>query len=99
MREMLALALLCLLLALGSLGIVVWFVVDAALEGMIQSRVLTLDGLLMIAIGLAVSFAFGICFAWTVHDAHLWELVLPRRQAAAQPGNPSSQEKTPPAHS
>ncbi|MFQ5723743.1 MAG: hypothetical protein ACE5G6_04565 [Terriglobia bacterium] len=99
MREVLALALLCLLLALGSLGFVVWFVVDAALEGMLRGRVFTLDGLLLVAIGLTVSFAFGLCFAWTLRDADLRELLLPRRQPAAQPGNPSSKDNTPPVHS
>lgn len=71
MREIIALALLCLLLALGSLGVLAW----AALSGPIFS----MDGLLLAAICLTLAAIFGLCFLWLATEARLWELLKSRR--------------------
>jgi len=95
MRETLALALLCLLIALASLGAVVWAVASAAREGVLVGEILTLDGLLMISVGLLLSSMFGFCFLWLARDAGLWERVKRRRAAAPVAGNPATLEKPP----
>ncbi len=94
MRETLALALLCLLIALASLGAVAWAVARAAWEGVLVGEILTLDGLLMIAVGLLVSSMFGFCFLWLARDAG-WLQRLARRRAAANPGAPEKPSAQP----
>ena len=95
MRETLALALLCLLIALASVGAVVWAVASAAREGLLVGEILTLDGLLMIAVGLLVSSMFGFCFLWLARDTGLWERIKRRRAAPAAALNPGPQDKPP----
>lgn len=95
MRETLALALFCLLVAVLSFGVVLWVVVDATLEGMLLGAVLTLDGLLLIAIGLLIGGMFGFCFLWLMRDARLWEVVKNRRLAVSAEKNSSTEEKPP----
>lgn len=89
MRETQALALLCLLIALASFGAVVWAVASAAREGMLVGEILTLDGLLLISVGLLVSAMFGFCFLWLARDAG-WLDRLTRRRAAANPAAPEN---------
>lgn len=95
MRETLALALLCLLIAVASLGAVAWAVVDAAREGVLVGEILTLDGLLMISVSLLLSVMFGFCFLWLARDTGLWEKVKRRRVAASAPANPAADDKPP----
>lgn len=95
MRETLALALLCLLIAVASLGAVAWAVARAAWEGFLVGEILTLDGLLMIAVGLLVSLMFGFCFLWLARDAGLWEAVKRRRAAAPVAANPAAEGRPP----
>jgi len=95
MREILALALLCLLIALASLGAVVWAVASAAREGLLVGEILTLDGLLMVAVALLVSSMFGFCFLWLARDTGLWERIKRRRAAPAAELNPGPQDKPP----
>lgn len=97
MRETLVLALLSLIVALVSLAVVIWTVADAALTGMLRSTILTLDGLLMISVGLLISLMFGFCFLWGARELRLWERLPRRRQAAAPAGNPSPKETESPS--
>ena len=74
MREMIALALLCLFVAVASLGVMVWAIVDALLDRL-PSEIINMDGLLLIAVCLLLAAIFGFCFAWLARDARLWERV------------------------
>lgn len=96
MRETLGLALLSLLIAVGSLAAVGWAVLRAVLRGLFVGEILSLDGLLMIALGLLISSMFGFCALWLAHDAGLLERLRPRRASAKQPasapeGSPAEQ--------
>lgn len=93
MRETIALAALCLFIAAGSLAAVGWMVVRAAREGLFLGEVLTLDGLLMISVGLLVTAVFGFCFLWLANDAGLWKRL--RRPAGASGQAPATPEKPP----
>jgi hypothetical protein len=73
MRETIALAALCLLIALASLGIAVWTAVSGSL--------FTLDGLLLVSICLLLATVFGGCFLWFAYDAG-WLKLLKRPSAA-----------------
>ncbi len=99
MRETLILSLLCLIVALVSLGVVVWAVADAALAGLLAESILTLDGLLMVSIGLLTSLVFGFCFLWTAREARLWEMLRRPSRATAPAGNPSPEESASPHNS
>ena len=87
MRETLALAGLCLLIAVVSLGVMLWAVVDAFLDHL-PSEVFNVDSLLLIAICLFMSTVFGFCAAWIARDAGLWPVVRNRRPASSDPKNP-----------
>ncbi|HTS70309.1 MAG TPA: hypothetical protein VMO17_15115 [Terriglobia bacterium] len=50
---------LCLILALGTLGVVIW--------AMVRGLILTLDGLLLVAACLIFALAFGGNVAWSLH--------------------------------
>jgi len=76
MREIIALSLLCLLLAIGPLAVLGW----AALSGPIFS----MDGLLLAAICLTLAAIFGVCFLWLASEARLWELLKSRRAGGAE---------------
>lgn len=77
MREIIALALLCLVLALVSLVVLVWAAFSGAL--------FTLDGLLLAAICLTLAAMFGSCFLWLAYDAGWWRLLKSRWQTASNP--------------
>jgi hypothetical protein len=77
MREMIALALLCLLLAVGSLAVLAWAAVS--------TPILSLDGLLLAAICLTLAAVFGFCSLWLARDIGLVEMLKSRRAGAANP--------------
>lgn len=96
MRETLGLAFLCLLIAVASFAVMLWVVVQAALQGLFVGEILTLDGLLMISICLLFSVVFGFCFLWLAHDAHLWEMLKGRRPPLSDGTKSPAEEKPPP---
>lgn len=77
MRELIALCLLCLILALASLGAMVW--------GALVMPLLSMDGLLLVAVCLTLAVFFGFCFLWLAYEARLWELVKGRHAVASNP--------------
>lgn len=78
-REIIVLALLCLLLALGAFVVLAW----AALAG----SILTMDGLLLASVCLLLGAIFSFCFLWLARDAHLWDMVKGPRRAPSNPKN------------
>jgi len=88
MKEIIALALFCLLVAAGSLAVAGWALVAG--EG------LTLDTLLLVAICVSLSGLFGLVFLWIAYDAKLLDLIKKPGGASANPapaaGNPSKTE-------
>lgn len=87
MRETLTLALLSLLISLASLAAVAWAAVRAALDGLFVEEILTLDGLLMISVGLLVSAMFAFCFLWLARDARLLDYLKSRRPGSSSEEN------------
>lgn len=77
MREIIAVAVLCLLIVLASLGLTVW----TALSG----SLFTLDGLLLVSICLLLATVFGGCFLWLAYDAGWLERLRSRRAANTAP--------------
>lgn len=77
MREVIALCLLCLVLALASLGAMVW--------GALAMPLLSMDGLLLVAVCLTLAVFFGFCFLWLAYEVRLWELVKRHHAAASNP--------------
>lgn len=84
MRELIALCLLCLILALASLGAMVW--------GALAMPLLSMDGLLLVAVCLTLAVFFGFCFLWLAYEARLWELLRSRRTVAAPPAESKTQQ-------
>lgn len=84
MREILILSLLCLFLALLSLGAMVW--------GALTMPLFSLDNLLLAAIcgTLAVFFAF--CFLWFAYEARLWEVLRRRKDPSAAPASAEAEK-------
>ncbi|MGH9805356.1 MAG: hypothetical protein ACRD4D_09315 [Candidatus Acidiferrales bacterium] len=77
MREIIALAVICLLIVLASLGIAAWTAVSGSL--------FTLDGLLLVSICLMLAAVFGGCFLWLAYDAGWLERLKSRRVAGSSP--------------
>ncbi len=77
MREIIALAVICLLIVVASLGIVAW----TAISGWL----LTLDGLLLVSICLMLAAVFGACFLWLAYDAGWLKKLKSRRTSSAAP--------------
>jgi len=77
MREVVILSLLCLFLALASLGALVW--------GVLSMPLFSLDGLLLTAICGTLATFFGFCFLWFAYEARLWERFRRQNQAAVGP--------------
>lgn len=90
MREMMALALFCLLMVVVSLGSVAWVVVDTFLDGL-PGEILNLDSLLLILICLLTAVVFGFCFGWLARDLDFRAWV--RRKPAV--GNPKKSDPQP----
>ncbi|MBI2956200.1 MAG: hypothetical protein HYY26_02685 [Acidobacteria bacterium] len=86
MREVIALIVFCLLMAVLSLGVIGWSLVFG--EG------LTLDNLLLLSVCLTLALVFGFCALWLAYDAGLLER-LRRRAPAAAPANPESKQDKP----
>jgi hypothetical protein len=83
MREVLALILFCLLIAVACLGAAAWALLSG--EG------LTLDVLLLVFVCLTLTAVFGFCAVWVAWDAGLLE-PLKRRMGAANPGKADSKK-------
>lgn len=75
MREIIALALLCLLLAVGPLAVLAWAAVSGSLFSM--------DGLLLATICLTLAAVFGFCFLWLARDGGLWEMLKSHRASSS----------------
>lgn len=84
MREIIALALFCLLVAVGSLAVAAWTAISGSL--------FTLDGLLLAAICLLLATVFFFCFLWFARDARLLDWVKARRRVASAPEPPEKGE-------
>ncbi|HEX9764121.1 MAG TPA: hypothetical protein VGA39_02460 [Candidatus Acidoferrales bacterium] len=87
MREILALILFCVLIAVACLGAAGWALVSG--EG------LTLDVLLLVFVCLTLATVFGFCALWVAWDAGLLEPLKRRFSPAGNPGR----EKAKPAAS
>jgi len=77
MSEIIALAVICLLIVVASLGVAGW----TALSGGLFS----LDGLLLISICLMLAAVFGVCLLWLAYDAGWLQKLMSRRAAGAPP--------------
>lgn len=77
MREIMGLALFCLVVTLASLGVLVWAV--------LQGTILSLDGLLLTTVCLLLAAIFGFCFVGLARDARLWDMLRNRGTTASQP--------------
>lgn len=78
MSEIMALAVFCVLVVVGSLGVAAWTAVSGAF--------FTLDGLLLVGICLLLATVFGGCFLWIAYDAHWLDRVMRIRSSGAAPG-------------
>lgn len=77
MREIIALALFCLLVAVGALAVALWTAISGSL--------FTLDGLLLVSICLLMVTVFAFCFLWLARDAGWLERMKSRRRSPAPP--------------
>jgi hypothetical protein len=84
MREVVILSLLCVFLAVVSLGAMVW--------GVLIMPLFSLDGLLLVAICGTLATFFAFCFVWFAYEARLWEAIRRRKEPAAGPA-PAEAEK------
>lgn len=84
MREILGLALLCLIVILGAVGVLV--------RTFFQGTSWTMDRLLLAAVCLLLAGIFGFCFLWLARDAHLWEMLKNRRPIATNPDKPNAKQ-------
>jgi hypothetical protein len=77
MREIVALAVFCLLIVVACFGMVIWTAVSGEL--------FTLDGLLLVSICLMLAAVFGGCFLWLAYDAGWLERPKLRRGPSSSP--------------
>lgn len=84
MREIVILSLLCLFLAVASLGAMVW--------GALSMPLFSMDGLLLVAICGTLAAFFAFCFVWFAYEARLWEALRRKKEPAASSA-PAEAEK------
>ena len=77
MREIIALAVFCLLVAAGALA--------AAVGTAVSGSLFTLDGLLLVSICLLLAAVFGFCFLWLARDVGWLERLKSLRRSATPP--------------